>query len=253
MKSLKTKVIIPLLLLAIVSAISSYVSLLGLERLGAASSEIATKNVPVIITLDAISANVEQMQELLLTHSVMNTKQDKEKVEQEISVSVATLKAYIEKYNELTKNEAGYQELMKAYEEYLTNYSDTLSLSAMNNTREVTAKVNGVLSEIFRKMNNTVQTMIAEEQNNVGLAKGEQENVYFNARIISYGMMIIMAIIFAAGVIVVIKSIISPTVAYEKKLREITNKINEKNGDLTERIPVRTADEVGRLVKGVNL
>lgn len=253
MKSLKSKVIIPLMLLALIGIVSSFMGLVSLQQLGAAGNEIAAEHVPVIITLDAISSNVEQMQALLLTHSVMDTKEDKETVEQEIAVSAATLKAYLEKYHELTADETSYQELLGIYEEYMENYNDTLSLSAMNNTREVTAQVNGVLSDIFAQLNDKVQTMIKQEQTNVGLAKGKQDHIYDNAVIIAYGMLIIMLIIFAASVIVVVKTIIMPTVAYERKLREITQKINEKNGDLTQRIPVQTGDEVGKLVQGVNL
>lgn len=253
MKSLKSKVVIPLLLLALISMVSSYMGLSCVRYLGEASSEITEKNVPVIIMLDAISANVEQMQELLLTHSVMDTKEDKQKVEQRISVSVAALKAYIEKYREITGDETAYQELSAIYEEYLENYNDTLSLSAMNNTREVTAKVNGILSEIFQKMNAMVQAMIKEEQTNIGLARGKQNNIYSNAVILVWGMMAITAIVFAASVVILIRAIIAPTIAYEKKLREITDKINKNDGDLTQRIPVHTADEIGKLVKGVNM
>lgn len=253
MKSLKSKVIIPLMLLALIGIASSFIGLISLKQLGAAGNEIAAEHVPVIITLDAISSNVEQMQELLLTHSVMDTKEDKEAVEQEISVSAATLKACLEKYNEITADETAYQELLGIYEEYMEEYKSTLSLSAMNNTREVTAQVNGVLADIFAQLNGKVQTMIKQEQINVGLAKGKQDNIYDNAVIIAYGMLIIMIIIFASSVVVTIKTIIMPTVAYERKLREITKKINEKNGDLTQRIPVQTGDEIGKLVQGVNL
>lgn len=253
MKSLKSKVIIPLMLLALIGIASSFIGLVSLKQLGAAGNEIAAEHVPVIIILDAISSNVEQMQELLLTHSVMDTKEDKEAVEQEIAVSAATLKAYLEKYNEITADEATYQELIGIYDKYMEDYSATLSLSAMNNTREVTAQVNGVLSDIFAQLNEKVQAMIKQEQIDVGLAKGKQDNIYDNAVIIAYGMLIIMIIIFAASVVVTVKTIIAPTVAYEKKLREITKKIDEKNGDLTQRIPVQTGDEVGKLVQGVNL
>lgn len=253
MKSLKTKVIIPLLMLAIIGIVSSYLALMCLNQLGAASDEIVTKNVPVIIVLDAISANVEQSQQLLLTHSIMSTKEDKARVENEISISIATLKAYIDKYNEITGNETTYQELLSIYNEYLENYSDTLSLSEMNNSREVTAQVNGVLSEIFNELNTKVQSMIKEEQVNIGLAKGKQNNIYENAVIIINSFLIIMVIVFVTGVIVVVWTIIKPTVAYEKKLREIIGKITEKDGDLTQRIKIQTADEIGKLAKGVNL
>lgn len=253
MKSLKTKVIIPLLLIAVIGICSSFSGLIFLKQLGAAGNEIAAQRVPVIITLDAISSNVEQLQQLLLTHSVMDTKEDKKAVEQEISVSVATLKAYLEKYGEFAEDELAYGKLMNVYDEYMKNYNETLTLSATNNTREVTAKVNGILSEIFDRLNENVQMLIKQEQTNIGLAKGKQDNIYGNAVIVAYGMLAIMVIIFLASVYVAIKTIVLPTVSYEKKLREITGKINAKNGDLTQRIPVHTADEIGKLVQGVNL
>lgn len=253
MKSLKIKVIIPLLLLALVGIGSSFMGLFSLQRLGASGDEIAAQKVPVIITLDAISSNIQEMQQLLLTHSVMDTKEDKQRVEAQISVSASTLKAYLEAYGEMTGNGETYQQMYSLYEEYMVNYNDTLSLSAMNNTREVTAQVNGVLSDIFEQLDEKTKEMIAQEQTDIGLAKGKQDNIYENAVIIAYGMLIIMAVLFAASVIIAVRTIIVPTVSYEKKLSQITQKINDKNGDLTERITVQTADEVGKLAKGVNL
>lgn len=253
MKSLKTKVVIPLLLLAVIGIGSSFLGLISLKQLGAVGNEIAGEQVPVIITLDAISSNVQQLQQLLLTHSVMDTKADKAEVETQISVAVATTNAYLEKYKELTADETVYAELAAYFDEYMENYNDTLSLSATNNTKEVTSQVNGVLTDIFNQLNDKIDEMVLEQQTNLGLAKGEQNNIYSNALIISTGMLIIMVIVFAVSVIVAFQTIIFPTAGYEKKLREITRRINEKNGDLTQRIPVHTADEVGHLVQGVNL
>lgn len=253
MKNLKMKVIVPLLLLAVTGICSSLLGLSCLKQLGTIGSEIVSEQVPVIIVLDAISANVEEMQKLLLTHSIMDTKEDKAAAEQEISVSAATLKAYLAKYRELSADEASYNELMGIYEEYMDNYNDTLSLSAMNNTRAVTSQVNGVLSDIFGELNDKVSALIQEEQTNLGVARGRQDSIYSNAVIIAGGMLIIMLVIFAASAVVMIHTIIRPTIGYEKKLREITEKINDKDGDLTQRIPVRTGDEIGRLVQGVNL
>lgn len=253
MKSLKTKVIIPLLLLALVGIGSSFMGLLSLQRLGASGDEIAAQKVPVIITLDAISSNIQEMQQLLLTHSVMDTKEDKQRVEEQISVSASTLKAYLEAYGEMTEDEETYRQMCSLYEEYMVNYNDTLSLSAMNNTREVTAQVNGVLSDIFEQLDEKMNAMISQAQTDIGLAKGKQDNIYSNAVIIAYGMLIIMAVLFAASVIITVRTIIVPTVSYERKLGQITQKINDKNGDLTERITIQTADEVGKLVRGVNL
>ena len=243
----------PLLLIALVGISSSFLGLISLKNLGAAGNEIAAQRVPVIITLDAISSNIQQMQQLLLTHSVMDTKEDKQRVEEQMSVSAATLKAYLDAFQELTDDEAACQEMMDIYDAYMLNYNETFSLSAMNNSREVTAKVNGILLEIFTQLHEKIQAMISEEQTEIGLAKGKQDNIYENAVIIAYGMLIIMAVLFVASVIIAVKAIILPTISYEKKIGEITQKINSNNGDLTERVAIRTADEVGKLVRGVNL
>ncbi len=253
MRSLKTKVIVPLLLIAIVGIGSSFLGLISLKQLGAAGNEIAAQRVPIIITLDAISSNIQQMQQLLLTHSVMDTKEDKQRVEEQISVAVAALQTYLDMFHELTDDEMAYQEMMDLYDSYLQNYNDTFRLSAMNNTREVTAKVNGILLDIFEQLHDKIQVMIREEQTEIGLAKGKQENIYQNAVIVAYGMLIIMAVLFVTSVIIAVKAIILPTISYEKKIGEITQKINHHSGDLTERVAIHTADEVGKLVQGVNL
>ncbi len=142
---------------------------------------------------------------------------------------------------------------MRIYDTYMQNYNDTFSLSAMNNTREVTAKVNGILRDIFNQLHDKIEVMIGEEQTEIGLAKGKQDNIYDNAVIIAYGMLIIMVVLFVMSVIIAVKAIILPTISYERKIGEITQKINDKNGDLTERVTIHTADEVGKLVRGVNL
>ena len=111
MRSLKTKVIIPLLLVALVGIGSSFMGLISLKQLGTAGNEIAAQRVPLIITLDAISSNVQQMQQLLLTHSVMDTKEDKQRVEEQISVSAATLRAYLGAFKGIADDENTYQEL----------------------------------------------------------------------------------------------------------------------------------------------
>ncbi len=236
MKSLKGKVILPLVLIVIISIISSVCSIISINRVGNAGDEIVKKNVPVIISLDAISANIEEMQQLLLNYSIMTTKEEKEKVEEKIARAAATLKANVKQYGEI--GDAA----------YLENYIDTMNLSATNNTREVAAKVGGVLAEIFERLSIQVSQMSGQAQYNIGVASAKQEAVRNDAMILSVGMMLIMLIIVATSV-----TIVRPTLNYERRLRRIIKDINDKRGDLTERIPVVTGDEIGGLVRGVNL
>ncbi|MBO5228506.1 MAG: methyl-accepting chemotaxis protein [Lachnospiraceae bacterium] len=252
MKSLKVKVFVPLLLMAILAVASSLVNMVLLRQLGDAGSKMATEEVPVIIVLDSISTNIEKMQQLLLTHSVMNTKEDKAAIEADINTVAATLNAYLLSFKDITGDEATYNTLNHLFKKYIEAYEETMSLSAMNNSREVAAMVNGTLANIFGELGEQTDKLILNAQNSVALAKSEQDNIYNNATIIAGGMTAIIAIVFVSAVVITIKTIILPTVGYDKKLREIIENINNKQGDLTARVTVRTGDEIGRLVKGIN-
>lgn len=63
---------------------------------------------------------------------------------------------------------------------------------------------------------------------------------------------VLACIIVAAAVFIVIKTIAAPAKNASRHLTSIVEKIENNNGDLTERIEVRTKDEVGQLVSGIN-
>lgn len=252
MKSLKSKVIVPLVLIVAVSILSAFFSLSSIKRLGAAGDEIVTRDIPVIISLDAIAANIQEMQQLLLNYSIMNTKEEKKAVEEKIGRAAATLNANIEQYEKIGDTES-YNKLLAIKTEYLENYIDTMNLSATNNTREVAAKVGGILNDIFERLSEQVSDMTEQAQYNIAMSRGKQNEVRDNAQIVSVGIVVIMFIIVAASIVIIRGTVIQPTIQYEKRLQKIIKDIRDKKGDLTERIPVVTGDEIGGLVRGVNL
>ena len=246
MKKLTTKVMVPFLVVAMVGIICSIAGTMSLRNLGNIGDTIAAERVPAIIALDSLSAKVQELQQLLLTHSVMDTKESKQSVESDIRTAVATIYAYMDKYNELTGDEASYNDMKSIFEEYIVSYKETLRLSSANNSREVAENVNGVLAEIFGKLNDKVSAIILTQQTSMGQARGEQTLIFNNAVQMQTGFLIVMGIALITGWIIVHKTIIMPVKKYEKGLREIIDSIEQKEGDLT-------GDEIGKLVQGINL
>ncbi len=64
--------------------------------------------------------------------------------------------------------------------------------------------------------------------------------------------MVIYVIVTIVSVLLIVWSVVLPARNSSKQLNSIIKKIDEDEGDLTERIPVKTKDEVGQLVVGVN-
>lgn len=59
-------------------------------------------------------------------------------------------------------------------------------------------------------------------------------------------------LVFVIAVIIVLKTIAGPAKRSEKMLKDIVGKIEQNEGDLTERIPVTTNDEIGQMTVGIN-
>ena len=88
---------------------------------------------------------------------------------------------------------------------------------------------------------NTAEALIAEKQTNVANYSFIAEKMFF----VFLGAVILM-------IISVNKSISKPAKVASTKLNEIITNIENGEGDLTERINVKSKDEIGQLVGGVN-
>lgn len=63
---------------------------------------------------------------------------------------------------------------------------------------------------------------------------------------------VLFVILLVITVRVVASTIVKPAKTSGKALRAITDKLNSGEGDLTERVPVKTKDEVGQMASGIN-
>ncbi|HAB60534.1 MAG TPA: hypothetical protein DCE48_07495, partial [Lachnospiraceae bacterium] len=88
----------------------------------------------------------------------------------------------------------------------------------------------GISADSFTHVQDTFEAAV--QANNIGIA-----------------IMIILAIIV---IVVLTRSVISPTKRASKKLNEILTDMNNNQANLKVRIPVEKKDEVGELVNGIN-
>ena len=109
---------------------------------------------------------------------------------------------------------------------------------------------------------NITQYMDAAKQGNSEQMQEIEESLtsilYHNALRIegtcTFDMVLVVAVVIAMviTVFIVIKTVSGPAKKANLHLNKIVEKMKENKGDLTARIPVRSKDEVGRLVSGIN-
>ena len=66
---------------------------------------------------------------------------------------------------------------------------------------------------------------------------------------VAVGLYIILA---GVTIIIVASTVVKPARSSGKSLRDIISKVDANQGDLTERVPVTTKDEVGQMAEGIN-
>lgn len=71
-------------------------------------------------------------------------------------------------------------------------------------------------------------------------------------RIFNIGALALYIILVIITVFIVVSTIVKPAKTSGKALRDIINKVDARQGDLTERVPVKSKDEVGQMAQGIN-
>ena len=167
-----------------------------------------------------------------------------------IDASLAEMEMYIGQVNnpELTKAFEDYAAQMKLVEENITK---TAKAFLAGNKTDVQSG-NGGLRElvlVLQEYQNTfteVLSRCATEDAEYGV-----KSIKFIQQVAIYVTVVIMLAIVAV-VAMVILFVIKPAKEATKRVNEIIAGIEQGEGNLTERLPVKSKDEIGQLVVGIN-
>ncbi len=92
-------------------------------------------------------------------------------------------------------------------------------------------------------------TLAAEKQTNI---QNKSTATISSIYSLSMVLVVVFLVVFIATIIIVIITIARPAKKSGELLQDIVRKIRNNEGDLTERIPVKTHDEIGQMTEGIN-
>ncbi|MBD5475027.1 MAG: HAMP domain-containing protein [Lachnospiraceae bacterium] len=204
-----------------------------------------------------ISVSFQQVQ---LYSNLVYYKRDSEDIErmkEKLSQSIAELNDEIETMQVMGKN-MGDPDVEKAIEEWSTaltdfsNYCAIISHEAESgNYVAILEMVNGVYQYISsaQETGNIYSELVnAKTENLENISSSKISSTY----IFGIGALVIFCIICIFTVIVVCHTITNPAKKTGKQIERLVYKIQNREGDLTARIPVRTQDEIGKMSMGIN-
>ena len=145
---------------------------------------------------------------------------------------------------------AGLAEYKSVYEEYSSKIQSILNSdsSSMDDFFELTAEGDDSITTQLENAADNLDELISSQ---VSEASDELNNQY-NISVMAF--VVILAIMCVLGVLITIMIIVTirPLKSASRQLDDIIGDISKNEGDLTARISVKSDDEIGELVNGIN-
>ena len=250
-KSIGIKVILLLGILSIVFLLFAVANIVAMSEINSRNKEISEIYLELQKIEGKMSVNVQEFRGLMDTAKLKA--QGSEKIQKKIDV----LQEYFDRMDELCRetkdsilNES-FQSYKEHFEEFMSlgltattavEEGDTLtSLSVLGDCRDKGADLDDYKAAYTKAMESRIENVSR------GIDVKIAGTYVFNIVMLS-----IFLFLALCTVAIVIRTIAWPAKRASKQLNQIVQKIEENEGDLTARIVVKSSDEVGQLVNGVN-
>ena len=141
-----------------------------------------------------------------------------------------------------------WQSSMLEFCEYCTNIFNKADAGDYDTAKELVDNLKGIKDPV-QEAEDAYDALIVEKQSEITT----QSTIAID-KSSSYNMILLVLyiMVFAVAVIVVSILVAKPAKDAGKQLGNITDKLKKNEGDLTERIQIRSKDEIGQMADGVN-
>ena len=257
MKSIGMKIYAALGIIGVLLIVIVFMNISALGTIGGFNSTLGNVYLELEVAEGDAAVGFQQVQ---LYSNLAYYKRDSEDMEMilgKLQSAIDNTRTYMAETQSLGES-SGDQELISALAEYessmsaFLDYTQQISDSAAAGDFETAIQlVDGVYSLQASVQNS--QAAYTEVLANKAAKVVRRSNIQIQGtRIFNYCVVALYIVIFIVTVMIVAKTIVKPARQSGNALRAITDKLDAGEGDLTERVPAKSKDEVGQMARGIN-
>ncbi len=252
--SIRVMMLGPVLLLGIISILSNVITMSNLKRVNDIAREISDESLAAITELDAIGQTAKTIHTLALSHIVATDFATMTNVVEKIETEEARLYSAIVNFKEHVNESisASYDGMLKDYYDFRDSIRILLAQSADQKTKEAYSTANGIVAANAQSLNGNIDTIITSINSSANLEREALITVYKASNIVSLVLIILSIASVLVALFVVLILVVKPVITSKKELNAIIDDINNRKGDLTKRVSVSSAEELGALSNGIN-
>lgn len=254
MNSVKNKIMIPVLLLAVIAFATSILSIMNADSISKKGDDIANNYLVTIETVGYLSESTQKLTRSAYSYIVAEGDAAKKSVKDNIESLKSEIDGYMKDYEQtLDENEEiAYSSYKNYYSQFLTQFAVLEKYVDTNQTVNASKLANNNLVDVCNSLESALDDMTNSEVEATDHAMRQMHALAAFAKTIGG-----VCFVFAIGALIVAflistRKVVNPIVKTNKELKEISALINDNNGDLTKRVNVKSSDEIGQLAQGIN-
>lgn len=255
-KKLSTKLIlIPVFIVGFVSVISSGLSLKNLSKVNDAASQIVDTSMVGTEMLNDIEMETVNIHTLALSHIISTDLSSMIDIVSEVRNHEEKLKQLLDDYNPYVTLETkrSYKIICDNYTSLVKECGNVMAYSAAGKNEEAYKTANGSIAKYTKNIEKAISSM-REHVNSVTQEERKSLESTYRASVVTCTFTIAVSIIALLFVVfAVVTMVIKPLLRTQKEINGIIVNIDNKKGDLTQRVtPINNA-EVDAVGKGINV
>lgn len=254
MNSVKNKIMIPVLLLAVIAFATSILSIMNADSISKKGDDIANNYLVTIETVGYLSESTQKLTRSAYSYVVAEGDAAKKSVKDNIESLKSEIDGYMKDYEQtLDENEeTAYSSYKNYYSQFLTQFGVLEKYVDTNQTVNASKIANNNLVDVCNSLESALDDMTNSEVEATDHAMRQMHALAAFAKTTGG-----VCFVFAIGALIVAflistRKVVNPIVKTNKELKEISALINDNNGDLTKRVNVKSSDEIGQLAQGIN-
>ncbi len=254
MNSVKNKIMIPVLLLAVIAVATSILSIMNADSISKKGNDIANNYLVTIENVGYLSESTQKLTRSAYSYIVAEGDTAKKSVKDNIESIKSEIDGYMKDYEQsLDENEeTAYSSYKNYYSQFLAQFAVLEKYVDTNQTVNASKLANNNLVDVCNSLESALDDMTNTEVEAADYAMRQMHGSAAFAKTTG-GVCLVVAIgALIVAFLVSTRKVVNPIVKTNKELKEISTLINENNGDLTKRVNVKSSDEIGQLAQGIN-
>ena len=261
--SVKSKILLPVAILGLISVIIAFIGLSSVTALQNKSKDISEKGLEATVLLDDLNLKFSDCQKLVLAY-IGNPPMHPDIMKSQYEVLTEKLVEFqdsVAKDQEKLLGMEGYfspdeLELMKATFDRMNQAEEEtvqiVQTYAARNQIGALTMANTCMDDWKSNIADNLETLTMKNSEKVNIAIAQQSRMALKAQFLSIGLLAVALVVFIIVVLIVLNEVVKPLQNQRKELNAIIEEINAGQGDLTKRVSVRSHDEIGQASDNIN-